>query len=107
MLDAFVFSACPNVASQEDAMGVCSPSSSVFPHLKVDAPAQDLVSVLAQLMILHMVANLNCSSPAASPSSLTFLPSLGCPSLHKAIAIHSVDNSESGLLFFGRTTVCA
>lgn len=56
MLDAFVFPAYPNVASQEDPMGVCSPSSSVFPHLRADAPAQDLVSVLAWLMTLHMIA---------------------------------------------------
>lgn len=79
VLDAFILPACPNVASQEDAVGVCFPSSSVFFHLKVDAPAQDLVAVLAKLMILHMVAIPNCSSPAASPSSFPSLPSLGCP----------------------------
>lgn len=85
-------------------MGVCSLSSSLFPHLKVDAPAQDLVSMLAQLM---MVSIPNCSSPAASPFFFPSLPSLGCPRLHRAMAICPVNNSESGLLFFGRTTICA
>lgn len=103
MLDALVFPACPSVASQEDAVGVCSPSSSVFPHLKADAPALDLVSVLARLVILHLAAIPNCSSPAASPSSFPTLPTC----LHRAMAVHPVDSSESGLLFFGRTTICA
>lgn len=37
-----------------------------------------------------------------------FLALLGLPTcLHRAMAIHPVDSSESGLLFFGRTIICA
>ena len=69
VLDALTLPAHPNVASQEDATGLCSPSSSVFSHPKADAPAQHLVSVLALLAISHRAAALNCFCPAASPSS--------------------------------------
>lgn len=88
VLDALTFPARPHVASQRDAAGLCSLSLSVFSHTKADASAWHSVSVLALLVIPHVVAAPNYFSPAASSSS------------YGAVAICPAEDAEAGLLFF-------